>query len=333
MKKSSPLFTWRFPALTLLLIGLLLSSGTHAQLALSFKDMEADLGFEIGPSFFLGDLGGNLGDGKRFVKDLNLPTTRYFLGLSGAIYPASWLGIRANLDYGRIYGNDAMTTGGDFASKGRRERKLDFRSAIEEATVCLEVYPTDFFTLPLDYQPRLRPYAVIGIGGFHFNPQGSYTDPTTGRTSWVNLRPLHTEGEGWGPGYPPEYSLWQMNFPMGIGARYDLSDRVAISGELQDRITHTDYLDDVSTNFIGGYDPTGAKAMALFQQHLSPQNAAIAYQMYNKSGLPSSDFSTRGDPTHYDSYFTFTIRVIVKFGNSDSWFGRASDQVRCPVRW
>ena len=324
MKKSSPLFSWRFPALTLLLIGLLLSSGTHAQLALSFKDMEKDLGFEIGPSFFLGDLGGNLGDGKRFVKDLNLPTTRYFLGLSGAIYPASWLGIRANLDYGRLYGNDSYTTGDDFASKGRRERNLDFRTAVEEAFVALEIYPTDFFTLPLDYQPRLRPYAVIGIGGFHFNPQGTYKNPVTGQTTWVDLRPLHTEGEGWGPGYPPEYNLWQMNVPIGIGARYDLSDRVAISGELLDRLTHTDYIDDVSTNFV---DPS------LFYQHMPPAQAAIAAAMSNKSGLPISDFSTRGDPTHDDAYFSFVVRVIVKFGNSDSWFGRASDQVRCPVRW
>jgi hypothetical protein len=330
MKKSSPLFSWRFPALTLFLIGLLLSSGTHAQLAISFKDMEKDLGIEVGPSFFLGDLGGNLGDGKRFVKDLNLPTTRYFIGLSGAIYPASWLGVRANLDYGRLYGSDALTTGGDFASKGRRERNLDFRTAIIEGMVSLEIYPTDFFTLPLDYQPRLRPYVVAGVGAFHFNPQGSYTN-AAGQTSWVDLRPLHTEGEGWGPGYPPEYSLWQMNIPLGIGARYDLSDRVAISGELLDRITHTDYIDDVSTSFVGGDNP--AAAQALFNQHLSPANAALAFAMYNKSGLSTAAFSTRGDPTHDDSYFTFVIRVSIKFGNSDSWFGRASDQVRCPVRW
>jgi hypothetical protein len=324
MKKSYSRFSWKFPAFSLLIISLLLSTGTHAQLALSFKDMEKDLGFEIGPSFFLGDLGGNLGDGKRFVKDLNLPTTRYFLGISGAIYPASWLGVRANLDYGRLYGSDALTTGGDFASKGRRERNLDFRTSIEEATLALEIYPTDFFTLPMDYQPRLRPYAVIGIGAFHFNPQGSYKDPVTGYSSWVDLRPLHTEGEGWGAGYPPEYSLWQMNFPLGIGVRYDWSDRVAISGELNDRITHTDYIDDVSTQFI---DPS------LYAQHLPPAQAAMAAAMENKSGLPITAFSTRGDPTHDDSYFTFVIRITVKFGNSDSWFGRANDQVRCPVRW
>jgi opacity protein-like surface antigen len=324
MKKSTPLFSWRFPALTLLILGSLLSFGAHAQLALSFKDMEKDLGFEIGPSFFLGDLGGNLGNGSRFVKDLNLPTTRYFLGISGAIYPASWLGLRANLNYGRLYGNDADETGNDFEAKGRRERNLDFRTAILEGTLVAEIYPTDFITMAMDYQPKLRPYAVGGIGVFHFNPQGSYVNPTTGQTTWVDLRPLHTEGEGWGPGYPPEYSLTKLNFPIGFGVRYDWSDNVAVSAELLDRITHTDYIDDVSGSFV---DP------ALFAQHMPAAQAAIAAAMSNKSGLPISAFSTRGDPTHDDSYFTFTIRVSIKFGNSDSWFGRASTQVRCPVRW
>ncbi|WP_133991993.1 hypothetical protein [Dinghuibacter silviterrae] len=324
MKKSTPLFSWRFPALTLLLIGLLLSSGTHAQLALSFKDMETDLGFEIGPSFFLGELGGNLGDGKRFIKDLNLPTTRYFAGISGAIYPASWLGIRANLNYGRLYGADRYTNGHDFDADWRRTRNLDFRTSIEEGTICLEIYPTDFFTLPFDYQPRIRPYAVAGFGFFHFNPQGTYKDPTTGQTTWVDLQPLHTEGEGWGPGYPPNYKLWSTNIPLGIGARFDVSDKVAVSGEVLDRILHTDYIDDVSTNFVNP---------ALFYQHMPAAQAKIAAAMSNKSGLPYTDFSNRGDPTHDDAYFSFVVRLIIKFGNDDTWFGRASNQVRCPVRW
>jgi hypothetical protein len=323
MKKSIPLFSWRFPALILLFLGLLLSFGTHAQIALSFKDMEADLGFEAGPSFFLGDLGGNLGNGKRFVKDLNFPTTKYFLGVSGTLRPSSWLGIRANINWGQLYGNDANTTGEDFASKGRRERNLDFKTNILEGQLLFEIYPTDFFTLPMDYLPRLRPYAVFGVGMFHFNPKGSYTN-AAGQTSWIDLRPLRTEGEGFGPAYPAEYTLWQPNVPLGIGVRYDLSDNVAISGELLDRICFTDYIDDVSGNFI---DP------ALYYEYLPPAQAALAATMQNKSGLPLSAFSTRGDPTHNDSYFTFTIRVSIKFGSEDSWLGRASSEVRCPVRW
>ena len=123
-----------------------------------------------------------------------------------------------------------------------------------------------------------------------------------------------------------------MNFPLGIGARYDLSDRVAISGELLDRITHTDYIDDVSGQFVGGNNP--AVAQALFNQHLSPSNAALAFAMYNKSGLPISAFSTRGDPTHDDAYFTFVVRVIYKFGNPDSWFGKANDsEYAARYRW
>jgi hypothetical protein len=329
MKKSIPLFSWRFPALILFFLGLLISFGTHAQLALSFKDMETDLGFEIGPSFFLGDLGGNLGDGKRFVKDLNFPSTRYFLGVTGTMRPASWLGIRGGLNLGQLYGNDASTTGEDFASKGRRERNLDFRTNIFEAQLVFEFYPTDFL-IPGDDLPRLRPYVVGGVGIFHFNPQGSYTN-AAGQTTWVDLRPLHTEGEGFAPDaqdgqvYPAQYTLWQPNIPFGIGARYDLSDKVAISAELLDRFTFSDYIDDVSGQFV--QDTTQ------FYKYLPPATAALAVKMANKSGLPITAFSTRGDPKDNDSYFTFTIRISIKFGSSDSWFGRASSEVRCPVRW
>ena len=328
MKKSIPLFSWRFPAIILLFVGLLLSFGTHAQLALSFKDMETELGVEFGPSFFLGDLGGNLGNGKKFVKDLNFPSTRYFLGVSGTMRPASWLGIRGNINFGQLYGNDANTTGNDFASEGRRERNLDFRTNIFETQLLFEFYPTDFL-IPGDDLPRFRPYVVGGVGIFHFNPQGSYTN-SAGQTTWVDLRPLHTEGEGFAPDvqdgqvYPAEYTLWQPNIPFGIGARYDLSDKLAISAEVLDRFTFTDYIDDVSGQFV--------QDTMQFYKYLPPTTAALAIKMANKSGLPISAFSTRGDPNNNDTYFTFTVRLIFKFGE-DSWYGRASSEVRCPVRW
>ncbi len=63
----------------------------------------------------------------------------------------------------------------------RLNRNLDFRSVILEGTAMAEIYPTTFILEddPEDVQGRLRPYGVIGLGVYHFNPQGSLSDPAT----------------------------------------------------------------------------------------------------------------------------------------------------------
>ena len=100
-----------------------------------------------------------------------------------------------------------------------------------KARVMAEVYPTTFLEDdPEDVQGRLRPYGLIGLGVFHFNPQGSLSDGR-GNTYWYDLRPLHTEGEGWVAG-SKEYSLTQLNIPMGFGVKYFLSEDVNISAEI-----------------------------------------------------------------------------------------------------
>ena len=153
-------------------------------------------GISVGPMGFLGDLGGNYGKGTSFVKDYNLPTTQLSFGASVTAHPAEWLGIRLALNYGNVSGSDAKTTGKGGEEETRRNRNLDFRSAIVEGFLAAEIYPTVFLENdPTDVQGRLRPYGILGIGVFHFNPQGTYTDPN-GNTTWVDLRPLHTEGEG-----------------------------------------------------------------------------------------------------------------------------------------
>jgi hypothetical protein len=305
-------------ALLLCIIGL----RVPAQLAFSFKDAPKEISLNVGPSFFLGDLGGNFDTRKGFIADLNLPATRYFAGLTGTIFPAPWLGIRGGLNVGELYGSDALSTS---ANDGRRERNLDFRTTIFEGYVGLEIYPLDLLLQALDDQPRMHPYFVAGAGMFHFNPKGTYTNPVTGQTTWIALRPLHTEGEGWGPGFPSEYNLWQPNIPAGIGLKYDLSDRVSLSGELLYRFVFTGYIDDVHGSFVQDTN--------LFYQHLPASVAPIAVAMANKSGLPVSDFSTRGDPTRTNAYFSMVIGLHIRFGESDSWLGRASSQVRCPTRW
>lgn len=287
-----------------------------------------EAGITVGPMVFLGDLGGHAGKGTTFIKDYNMNTTKLAFGAYFTAYPAQWLGFRFSLNYGSLEGDDKHITakGGD--EETRLARNLDFRSKILEGTVMAEFYPTVFLEDDAeDVTGRLRPYGVLGLGVFHFNPQGSYHDPSTGDTYWVNLRDLHTEGEGF-PEYPDRkvYSLTQLNIPMGVGIKYFLSENVNISFEIVHRKTFTDYIDDVSTKFI---DPS------LFYAHLSPSLAPIAAAMANKSPLQTTADSgfgpggKRGDPNQNDAYFTAQFKIGFRIGGGSQQRWRNS--THCPL--
>lgn len=286
-----------------------------------------EAGITVGPMVFLGDLGGHAGKGTTFIKDYNMTTTKIAVGAYFTAYPAPWLGFRFSLNYGRIEGadNEIKAKGGE--EQTRLNRNLDFRSVILEGTVMAEVYPTVLLEEdPEDVTGRLRPYGVIGLGLFHFNPQGSYRSPN-GDVYWVDLKPLHTEGEGF-PEYPDRknYSLTQMNIPMGVGIKYFFSENVNVSFEIIHRKTFTDYIDDVSTKYV---DPS------LFYAHLSPQQATIAEAMANKSPLRSTPGAgyqpgnKRGDPSQKDAYFTAGFKIGFRIGGGSSQ--RWNNSTRCPL--
>jgi hypothetical protein len=330
MKKC--LHPWRSACFILFSLACLFPSKSNAQsLIIGNEESRFEVGINIGPSFFLGDLGGHKGKGKRFVKDLNLPLTEIMAGGFATFYQNQWLGIRAALQYGKISGEDNLidTKGRD--ELYRKQRNLDFRSNVFEAYLAAEVFPLIFLNQnDPDYKPRLTPYGLIGIGYFHFNPQGSLTD-ANGKKTWYYLRPLHTEGEGF-PEYPDrkEYSLSQINIPMGVGLKYYISDRVNVSLEILLRKSFTDYIDDVSTSYI---DPN------LFDKYLSPKDAAIARQISDKvfaivnPGLSRNSPGTqRGNPKQNDSYFTTFFKLGFRIGPiyENIYNRNVADRMRCP---
>ncbi|HMH32408.1 MAG TPA: hypothetical protein VK543_05230 [Puia sp.] len=286
-----------------------------------------EAGFTAGPMVFLGDLGGHFGRGTSFLKDYNMKATRLSFGAFIAAHPNELLGFRLALNYGQLDGDDSYIKGKGGLEQARQNRNLDFRSQITEAFFAMEVYPTVLLEDdPTSLFGRLRPYGLIGVGVFHFNPQGTYTDPNTGGKTWVDLQPLHTEGEGF-PQYPdrPNYSLTQINIPMGVGVKYFLSESVNLSFEIVHRKTFTDYIDDVSTTFV---DPN------LFYANLGAGQAQIADVMSNKSPLRSNlvgaDYGPggkRGDTGQKDAYFTAAFKIGIRLGSSREW----DNSTRCPL--
>lgn len=283
-----------------------------------------EAGFTMGPSNFLGDLGGNKGIGRHGLKDNNFPMTKFNFGLWLTYQPNEWLAFRLAANLGKLEGDDAIIKPKGGYEEARLIRNSDFRSKLYEAFFAMEIYPTVFFEYePTDIFHKLRPYGLIGVGVFNFNPQG--TDPQTGQ--WVDLKPLHTEGQGF-PEYPDrkEYKLTQLNVPTGLGVKYFLSEKVNISLEVIHRTTFTDYIDDVSTRYI---DP------ALFYTHLPLAQAQVAERLANKSLGPGGigtrfvPGNKRGTAENNDAYYTFGIKFGVRLGSDDRW----NNSTRCPVRF
>ena len=143
MKKRLRIFLFRcfmFSALVFLFSSK--SFSQHVMFATGQTKWEA--GVTIGPSFFLGDLGGNAGRGTRFIKDVNLEFTHVIKGVFVAVYPNDWLGFRFTAQTGYLKAEDDIITPHGGLELFRLQRNLDFRSTLQEAYVVAEVFPFMF---------------------------------------------------------------------------------------------------------------------------------------------------------------------------------------------
>ena len=267
-----------------------------------------ELGGSTGVMNCLTDIGGKAGIGKKFVKDLNYGNTSSNFGAYLSVIYKNAIGFRLEACFGKISGDDAVLSAvpeTDIA-RTRFNRNLNFQTNITEFSATAEIYPLFLF---INWEnkdaepPRYSPYLLGGVGYFSFNPQALYNNKL------VDLQPLSTEGQGLKE-YPDRkpYQLKQINFPVGGGLKYELSSLVNLRAEFVYRILSTDYLDDVSTNYI---DPTTFVANGFNGTKLS--NALILNNrvINGQRALPGNK---RGSPTQKDSYFTFNIKVGLALG-------------------
>ncbi len=266
-----------------------------------------ELGASVGAMNCLTDLGGNKGIGKKFVKDLNLGKTRF----AGSIYLAAMyenmIALRLEATFGEIAADDAVLKKNAPSTFGRYERNLSFKSRITDIMLGAEIHPL-FILNKYDENkeaPRYSPYLLFGVGFFSFKPQARLNG------AWVDLQPLSTEGQGFKE-YPNRapYKLNQINIPIGVGIKYDLTENINLRAEFVYRKLSTDYLDDVSTNYIDvNLYPnyfTGAKLNNAFflndrQYELDP-------------GHITNEGDQRGNSKNNDAFFSFNIKVGYSFG-------------------
>ncbi len=293
-----------------------------------------EAGITAGPSNFLGDLGGNVGHGMPFLKDNNLQMTRIMKGAYLGFSPHPAINFRLAVNIGQLEGADSIIKPAGGHELTRMERNLHFKSPLQEAILLAEFYPTVFRENDWDdVRGRIRPYVVAGIGAFKFNPQAQYTD-TNGDKEWVELKPLRTEGQGM-PNHTDrkEYALTQINIPYGFGIKYFVNDRLHLSFEIVSRMTFTDYIDDVSTNYIpeqSFQDYFGAGTLEARLAHQMANLSNLSIQSNTRSGFMG--WEQRGDPKENDSYYCSSLKIGVRLGDlRNSVMRRATDRTRCPV--
>ncbi|MEO6135745.1 MAG: hypothetical protein ABIP35_11370 [Ginsengibacter sp.] len=287
----------------------LLMSGSQVKAQYYFYNgdyYEADFTYEVGGSFgfmnAMTDLGGRNGLGKKGLKDFNIQTTDICGGLFFSVMFQNTIGLRVEGTFGRVSGYDSILKKPD--EQERFLRNLSFRSPIAEVVLVGEFHPFEMFVNYNEdrHPPVVSPYLLAGIGYFHFKPQAKING------NYVDLQPLHTEGQGF-PEYPnvKEYKLNAWNFPLGIGARYDLSPILNVRAELLFRALSTDYLDDISGRYI---EPS------VFANHLSGIDLthAILLNDRHKPGAQTAHPGGIRGKDRTDSYLTFSFKLGLTLG-------------------
>jgi hypothetical protein len=220
---------------------------------------------------------------------------------------------------------------------GRYLRNLEFRNNIKELSV---VACFDLFENMATYISRVKwtPYVYAGVAGFISAPRGRAPEtdlfgqelPEGGE--WVKLRPLGTEGQystlestDANFGIKP-YSALQFAIPIGIGARFRINEVLDFWADIGYRYTFTDYLDDVSQNYVdlGVFgDNELAKAMSYRTNELDASNLTNQVSYVGRDGksytiqggygseLPANIRGSKGDK---DIYLVTSLKVTYILG-------------------
>ncbi|MBK7433313.1 MAG: outer membrane beta-barrel protein [Chitinophagaceae bacterium] len=204
---------------------------------------KGEFGISVGAAHYFGDLNTRA--------SINRPKPA--IGVYFRKQFGNYIGLRVSAHYAELGYSDTYSK-----SDYQKARNLSFNSNIWELTVQGDF---NFFKfIPNDPDYLFTPYITLGVGVFTYDPY-AYLN---GKKEL--LRPKGTEGQMIGYQGRKQYSTMAMCIPLGVGFKYNLSEKLNFTFEITQRFTNTDYLDDVSKTYVGinnfPLSPTGQPSVA-----------------------------------------------------------------------
>ena len=230
-----------------------------------------------------------------------LGRVRYNIVVGAEYFATQRISIRPELVWFRIFGDDS------FADSDRVVRNINFFSNNVELSTVATVH-----LLKKGRQYHQRPvfnmYGFAGVGLLYMNPK-----TTRDNGEVVALQPIQTEGEA--------YSRFQPVVPYGLGIKIKVSMFLDVMIEGGNRITFTDYLDDVSKRRYHDHPEANYVLTDPLAIELNKRGPAVV----------------RGNPENNDGYFFLNVKVQyylpsefnLKIFNSDK---RYRNMRRIPLR-
>ena len=182
----------------------------------------------------------------------------------------NYLGFRISTHYAQLGYSDTYSK-----NEYQKRRNLSFNTDIWEFAAHADF---NFFRFqPNNPNYLFTPFVTLGVGIFSYNPYAYLNSEK------VYLRPLGTEGQninyvGADGKKRTPYGSTALCFPIGAGIKYNLSPRANLTILISHRLTQTDYLDDVSSTYVGidKFDnlPNGQLSTAAILQDRSYEKGA-----------------------------------------------------------
>jgi len=274
-----------------------------------------DFGIASGVSNYLGDIGGREQEARPFINDLKLAKTRWTETIFVRYRFDPMFALKMGFNYLRIEGHDNLTI-----NPARQYRNLSFRNDMFtfETTVQWLLFSTH---KPMGIYSRSNVYSTIylfaGVGGYHHNPKALY------QGEYVALQPLRTENVS--------YSKWGYCLPFGAGFYVTVNKRRRshrIGLEINWRYTNTDYLDDISTEYVNPAELSSALAVALSNRNpeleRQPEGMSGNYGWHglDKDGNPVN-MAPRGNSDDKDSFLSVNVTYAVAIKKGRGRFTRS----------
>lgn len=185
---------------------------------------------------------GVMGGASQYFGDLNPEYSFKSINVAaGAFYRYyfnPYVSLRMGLNYTHLSGDDRNSD-----NAFQQARNLSFKNDIVELMAMGEF--NFFYFMTGDEERRFTPYMVLGVGALYANPYVIHG----GRR--VGLKGLGTEGQNLAEYATRKYNRINAVIPFGAGIKYWIAPGVNLGVEFVHRFALTDYLDDVSTNYVG----------------------------------------------------------------------------------